>query len=53
MGDEKDFTKTEYQLDQGDKISGQISRCTLGLLVRDLVQEKGVANRITFECAGS
>lgn len=37
VGDEKDFKATEYSIDQGDRISGRITRYTLGNVIRDTI----------------
>lgn len=53
VGDDKDTTITQYQLDQGDRISGRITRCTLSYIIRDLIESKEVPPKVTFECSGS
>jgi hypothetical protein len=35
---------------QGDRLSGQITRFTLGQVVLDAVKAEKIPNKVTFEC---
>lgn len=39
-----------YQIGQGDKIGGRITRATVGVIVNDTIKSNEIASKVTFEC---
>ena len=42
VGDDKNTTVTPYSIGQGDKMSGHITRCTLGKVILDTIESSTI-----------
>ena len=53
VGEFDDEALTKYEVAQGDKIIGKISRFTLAETVFDATTSNSIPSKVTFECTGT